>query len=201
MILLSPLNYLKITGHDILKRYNYIYPAVLAVVVSIYIAYYNSICPISFKGIIKSLLFFIQIVPGFYITALAEIAAMNKDILEDLTFPPLSVKSLEYNENKKRQLTRRRFLCYMLGYLCFLSIVLLLMSIAGLNFNPIIFIKNLSCFYNIVKYSQLFIFLFLFFQLIIITFFNLYYLSVQLHTTKPEDYKMTNSKDEEPVSQ
>lgn len=183
-ILFSPLLFYIIKGHTILSWYKYYIPLGITILLVGYGVIYASSYPVSCKEIVKNILIFLQLVPGFYITALATIATMNKKLLEEPTIPELTLESYENGLLKTRVLTRRRFLCFLLGYLCYLSIVLLVSSIIGINLNPIYFLKEYSTIYIIGKICCMFIFVFFFSQLLLLTFLGLHYLSIILQTKK-----------------
>jgi hypothetical protein len=136
-------------------------------------------------GLIDDLQGFLQILPGFYLTALAAIATFSKRDLDlelpDPT-PTILIKFIRHNRLHKKtiNLTRRRMLCYLFGYLTFLSLTLYLITV----FAPTNLIKITSYVEGYSNHLNGFlksIFQFFFWQMIIVTIFGLYQLCDKIH--------------------
>lgn len=133
------------------------------------------------NGIMPQLQSFLQMLPGFYLAALAAIATFNK---KDLDFylpnPTPEIITRMGSQYLYIKLTRRRMLCYLFGYLTFLSLILYLASVFGsvLSVNLATLVSNYK---EYVISGLKFFFIFFFFQMIIITIFGLYQLCDRIH--------------------
>lgn len=132
-------------------------------------------------GIIKQLQGFLQILPGFYLAALAAIATFNKNDLDfHLPAPTPKIDVVVNGHEVLINLTRRRMLSYLFGYLTFLSLVIYLATVLASIAAPsgvAIFGKNL-----IIAKAFFIACLNLFFiQMIIVTIFGLYQLCDRIH--------------------
>lgn len=116
---------------------------------------------------------FFAILPGFYIAALSAVATFNKPSIDKLIpdNPTPYVYQRTQGRDIKTELTRRRFLSMMFSFLASESLLLFLLSlIAGL-------IGSMKLF----SVLYLFVFGFLFFQMLVVTLWGLYYLSEKMH--------------------
>lgn len=205
--LLRPLGYLKISENKDssgdtsthLVKINWGYPVVASTVSIIYFIIHPKIDdPFKPNELFDCIKQFLQILPGFYIAALAAIATFNKPSLDELLDTPLSITTKEHGKVAARALTRRHFLCYLFGYLSFLSIILCLIHSILINASPAHILKNIvynffifvditlstetvEKIFTITNFFLLYIFLIFFFQLITITSLGLFYLSDRLH--------------------
>ena len=81
------------------------------------------------KELIISILSFIQILPGFFIAALAAIATFNRLDLDKIMPHPAPTINIECNGGKEEiDLTRRRYLTLMFSFLSAESILLIVLS-------------------------------------------------------------------------
>jgi magnesium-transporting ATPase (P-type) len=133
------------------------------------------------KGIVKELIGFLQILPGFYLAALAAIATFNKN---DLDFHlPAPTPQIDIKVNGKEveiELTRRRMLSYLFGYLTFLSLALYLAVVLGTIAAPSAQ-KLFGAYLIAAKIVFLGTIVLFFCQMIIITIFGLYQLCDRIH--------------------
>mgnify|MGYP000818453089 FL=1 len=88
-------------------------------------------------GLLTSMQGFLQIMPGFYLAALAAISTFNKVDL-DYKLPPPSptITIKEKGVDVVIELTRRRFLNYLFGYLTFISIALYIVCLLYTSPSP-----------------------------------------------------------------
>ncbi|PLP29396.1 hypothetical protein CWM92_12220, partial [Klebsiella michiganensis] len=125
---------------------------------------------------------FISILPGFYIAALAAIATFNRKQIDDPLIsdngtPYIYVKGVKENGKPyrtKEDMTRRLFLCMLFSFLTAESIVLIMLHTFA---SPLISATTNT--YCLAIYS--FIFLLILWQLLVTTFFGLYYLGDRIH--------------------
>ncbi|GKX46108.1 hypothetical protein [Pectobacterium carotovorum] len=133
-------------------------------------------------GFIKTTVSFISNLPGFYIAALAAIATFNREQIDypligengDPFIEVVVTKENGVTVNSQEKLTRRLFLCMLFSFLAALSITIVMLNAFA---SP-----ALSVFSNLwlhTVYSTVFIFLI--WQLLVGTFFGLYYLGDRIH--------------------
>lgn len=132
-------------------------------------------------GLLTSMQGFLQIMPGFYLAALAAISTFNKvDLDYKLPTPSPTITIKEKGIDVVIELTRRRFLNYLFGYLTFISIALYIV---------IIFTNGIACNFALIPEIYLIglrggfimFFLLFFFQMILVTTFGLYQLCERIH--------------------
>lgn len=137
------------------------------------------------NGIVKELQGFLQILPGFYLAALAAIATFNKSDLD--FYLPKPTPKIDIRVNGKEvniDLTRRRMLSYLFGYLTFLSLLLYLLTVLGSAVAPSAHIIG-GAYYAFVKAACWMLFNLFFWQMIIVTIFGLYQLCDRIHQPEP----------------
>ena len=179
-----PLSYLQIE-HQQKWKFDWLIPLVFAVIstgvlflLRDYLDIYSS------EGLISQVLSFIQILPGFYIAALAAISTFNKnDIDQIMPEPTPKMEILIQGQKNTIDLTRRRFLCMLFAFLVAESIIVALLAIFALNFaGAIKSLLNIHLYIQIgISHFFIFIFSLLFWQLIVSTFLGLYYLGDKMH--------------------
>jgi len=135
-------------------------------------------------GTIAMILAFVQNLPGFYIAALAAIATFGRTDIDRIMpgNPPPSIETRTVTGKRNRiPVTRRRFLCLLFAYLTFECIVLTLASILGLSFvNAVRGVVSTEI--GLLLFSvSVFVFFFLLSQMVVVTFWGLYYLGDRIH--------------------
>lgn len=182
--LLKPFGYLLIKGISGKRAYDWWAPAFLTIISAAY--FYLLKVPttdlLKDGGFVRSVSSFISNLPGFYIAALAAIATFNR---EQIDYPLIGlngtpfIKVTRTKENGKtvdtqEKLTRRLFLCMLFSFLTALSICILM-------FNA--FVTPLTNVLNndIVNWCYIIVFLFFTWQMLVSTFFGLYYLGDRIH--------------------
>lgn len=187
--LLRSLNYLKISGAG-LVTYNWIYPFIFTGITVAYLFIYPQ--KLNLTGdkdsILSSLVSILQILPGFYIAALAAVASFNRKIMDtEIDGNPVSLIASENGDTKPRSLTRRRLLCYLFGYLSFLSIALFLLGTLLQKASPVAIVALCNEKASLISEWLFFSFvLFFFYQMITVTFLGLFYLADRMHWKQPE---------------
>lgn len=182
--LLRPFGYLNIKGVSGKLVYDWLIPLFLSILSSLYFhfAITKPELLLSSDGFFKSTISFISILPGFYIASLAAIATFNRKQIDDPLIsdggtPYIYIKGVKENGRPyrtKEDITRRLFLCMLFSFLTAESILLIMIH----NF-AIPYISISESAYALSIY--LFIFLFLLWQLLVTTFFGLYYLGDRIH--------------------
>lgn len=129
---------------------------------------------------------FLQILPGFFLASLAAIATFNKEDLDyHLPKPTPKIEIQLKGRPLTIELTRRRMLCYLFGYLTFLSVFLYLAVVLGAAVEPSYYeLFNNSLFIKTALFS---IFNLFFWQMIVVTIFGLYQLCDRIHQPENED--------------
>lgn len=119
--------------------------------------------------------------PGFYLAALAAVATFDRNDLDRLLPEPTpTIKAIIKGEHVKIKLTRRRMLCYLFGYLTFLSLMIYLFLYIGLVCSPSapLLFKNYLLPVKVCFVLALNLF---FYQMIAVTVFGLYQLCDRIH--------------------
>jgi hypothetical protein len=182
--LLRPLAYLAI-GHRQKWRVDWLYPAILAIATTGLLFLLKLAGNVQFYGeggMIARVLSFVQGLPGFYIAALAAIATFNRpDIDKTMPSPAPRIDIQVQGHNVEIELTRRRFLCLMFAFLTAESLIIIILAILAQSAAvPLKALMNDS----LRQYtSALFVFVFslVFWQMVIATFWGLFYLGDRLH--------------------
>lgn len=181
--LAKPLGYLFIK-HPYKWIVDWLYPAILCTIFMIAICNLSTI-DVFFRssGILSLILGFVQSLPGFYIAALAAIATFGRldidDILPEPT--PKVVVKLRGTDNII-SLTRRRFLAMLFAFLTAESVILTVLAIVLIPLSSDIQSLNLV-FEGSGKWIAValsFIYMIGFFQMVLATFWGLYYLGYKL---------------------
>jgi hypothetical protein len=135
-------------------------------------------------GVVSLLLGYIQNLPGFYIAALAAIATFPRVEIDQILAgnPAPKIVNVDSQGNESViELTRRRFLCLMFAFLTAECIILTVLSALGLSVAAPIR-GAVSDFAYITLYTvATFSYFMLFFQLIVATFWGIFYLGEKIH--------------------
>jgi hypothetical protein len=191
--ILTPLRYLKIQqGISTLKSkvvYDWIFPVILALATTWLFAVYASGDPLfSERGVIGGFQKLLELLVPFYIAALAAVSTFNREGLDDkMKGVPatLSLQSRHAEKGEVQILTRRQFICYLFGYLAFLSLFLFLFIVLFRLTGPRIALEiaslvNLPDVIGYLRVIVLFVFLFPLWQLIVITMLGVYFMCERL---------------------
>lgn len=132
-------------------------------------------------GVVSRVLGFIQNLPGFYIAALAAIATFGRpDIDSIIPAPTPMIVEHRFGAVNKIPLTRRRFLCMMFAFLTAESVVLIITSIFVLSIGSDTGSEHLATI-KVASRAFFFVYLFFLFQMILATFWGLFYLGDRIH--------------------
>nr|DAF26807.1 MAG TPA: hypothetical protein [Caudoviricetes sp.] len=193
--LFRPLLFLCIKGSS-LNRYRFWIPLLSSFAVLVYLYCFSKTPIISgTDSVVSRLLSFLQLLPGFYIAALAAISTFSRRLMDKpLAGDKVTLEACENGYVEVRILTRRRFLSYLFGYLSFESLWLFVaccfLQITDLH----CYIQEQLVMHDLVLLSsniELIIFypvLFLFCQMFILTLLGLFYLSDRIHWKDKETY-------------
>lgn len=185
--LLRPFGYLSIKGVNGKAYYDWLTPFIFTIASLLFFKFtdYPLVKLLDDGSLIKTIASFISNLPGFYIAALAAIATFNRKqidypLISDAGNPYIYVAGIKENGTpyqKKEDLTRRLFLCMLFSFLTALSILIVVFNSFLL---PVLIFKG----NEIATILFTIAFLFFFWQLIITTFFGLYYLGDRIHMNK-----------------
>jgi hypothetical protein len=182
--LLRPFSYLHI-DHDVKKHVDWTLPIVLAFISSLALwglAQWGDMVIYGGNGVIAKVLGFVQNLPGFYIAALAAIATFNRPDIDMHIPEPTPVMDIKiHGRNVAIKLTRRRFLCAMFAFLTAESILITGAAIMGLSIADPVKSRVSMSIWPLMKYTYFFVFMVLVWQMLVATFWGLYYLGEKLH--------------------
>lgn len=182
--LTRPFSYLQIQ-HPAKLKVDWIYPAFLSALSVIVILTFRSYAAINIfdkDGLIASILGFVQNLPGFYIAALAAIATFNKVDIDHTMPDPAPTLYIRYQgKSVKIELTRRRFLCSMFAFLTAENIFLVALSILSTTFSQASKALLSTTLHLPISAVFLLIYFVLLWQMIVTTFWGLFYLGDKLH--------------------
>lgn len=182
--MLQPFSYLAIRHPDKWKI-DWLYPLFFSLVctaLSISSGWATDIYRAS--GPVSLLLGFLQCLPGFYIAALAAIATFGRTDIDNLLPEPTpTVKISKLGEEVPVKLTRRRFLAMLFSFLTCESIGLVIFSVFYISCGAVISDWTFDGFFvgRYVVVMLAFLYYVLLLQLLIATFWGLYYLGFKLH--------------------
>lgn len=182
--LLRPLSYLSIE-HKQKWKVDWIYPLVLASLstgVLFWLKRHGNIPLYADGAVIAKILGFVQGLPGFYIAALAAIATFNKtDIDKTMPSPAPKLDIMVQGKVVPIELTRRRFLCSMFAFLTAESLILIVLAIFGQAiYLPVKILLPVN-FHVWISAIYMLFFFFAFWQMLITSFWGLFYLGDRLH--------------------
>lgn len=182
--LAKPFEYLYIKGISGKSAYDWGAPLALTLLTFLFF-FMQDVKPATLfidGGFIKSIVSFISNLPGFYIAALAAIATFNRaeidlPLISNTKKASIEIKVTKSNgkvENSEEILTRRLFLCMLFSFLTALSIVIIMLNA---------FISPLTAIYTNDYFLAGYALIFTFgtWQLLVSTFFGLYYLGNRIH--------------------
>lgn len=186
MKLLSPLNYLRIE-HEEKRWYDYRIPAICsAVAMAVYYLCHNQVPLVGSSGLLVQVNGLLQVLIGFYIAALAAVSTFSNSSIDEVMAgePPTIIE--KYRGTKLRvELTRRRFVCYLFGYLALTSFVLFSVGLVAILLGKMIsaWVIGLSSieFLWIMKTVFVGVYSLALTNLITTTLLGLYFLSVRFH--------------------
>ncbi|PSF14177.1 hypothetical protein [Marinobacter shengliensis] len=169
--------------HPQKQFFDWIFPAIFSIACVVFFVFYREEIVLAGPGgLLDRILAFVQILPGFYIAALAAIATFNRQEMDDyMPEPTPKVKLVLGGQVNDIKLTRRRFLSMLFAYLTAASILLCVVSIFVLESYSIVLDCIPSAIEVFVYFLFLFMYFFLFWQLIFETMLGIYYLGERIH--------------------
>lgn len=186
--LMTPLRYLRIRqGVSLFKSkavYDWFLPLLVAIPAT-YVGYKYSIGIFSEKGVIGGFQRLLEILIPFYIAALAAVATFQRDGLDDALKGHPATLSIRHAHGDwvEHVLTRRQFICYLFGYLAFLSLCLFV-AILFLNLisqkSGVAAHELFGAYLQFAKVAMIYVFMVPIWQMIITTLLGVYFMSERL---------------------
>jgi hypothetical protein len=186
--LMTPVRYLRIRQGVSLFKSKAVYDWVLPIIISIpatYIGYKYSDGIFSEKGVVGGFQKLLEILVPFYIVALAAVATFARDGLDAPMKGRPATLNIRHAQGNwvEHILTRRQFICYMFGYLAFLSLVLFV-GILFLNLvsqkSGVVASETFGKYLQFVKVAVIYIFMVPIWQMIVTTLLGVYFMSERL---------------------
>lgn len=186
--LLTPMRYLRIRQGISLFRSKAVYDWVLPIIISVpatYIGYKYSDGIFSEKGVVGGFQKLLEILVPFYIVALAAVATFDRQGLDEpLKGHPATLSTRHaHGDWIEHVLTRRQFICYLFGYLAFISLLLFV----GILFLNLVSQKSGvaagAIFGGYIEYAKvgvIYLFMLLIWQMIVTTLLGVYFMSERL---------------------
>ena len=186
---LTPLAYLRIKRHGKWTEELALPLFLSAITVAAVYALGEKFSVYGTPGLINSLTSYFQLLSGFFITALAAIATFNRQGLDDpmLGDPPTLIHAKDY---QPEMLSRRRFLCFLFGYLAFGSLVIYFSGTIITLAAPVLHASFNETIRPFIKWGVLLGFTFLSFNILLTSLLGLYYLTDRLHRDPPSVEKV-----------
>ena len=166
----------------------YVYPIIFSLILTLLIVYQQfSLESKNFEilflmSAFDSITTFIQILPGFYIGSLAAIASFKRKGMDDaLPAPTPYLNITREGIPAIRKLSRRTYLTLMFSYLASMTLFLAIsIFLLKLFYSLGLFSVSKIWFFSIYSIN-IFIFFFVFFQILTITLVGIYYLGNRMH--------------------
>lgn len=183
--LLRPFGYLAIR-HPYKWVVDWLYPFLLMVVTVTLVYLLGGVSKVfDAGGLIALTLSFVQSLPGFYIAALAAIATFGRADIDSILPEPTPKIWIKFRGGADNlvSLTRRRFLAMLFAFLTAESIALILYSIFLVTYGSAIVAATFHGYAwgNIIGCFLVGLFFLVLYQMILATFWGLYYLGYKLH--------------------
>lgn len=186
MKLFSPLNYLRIK-HDEKKWYDFRVPALGATMaMAVYYFCHEHIPLVGGSGLIVQVNGLLQVLIGFYIAALAAVSTFSNSTIDEVMAGDSPTIVEKYRGTKlKVELTRRRFVCFLFGYLALMSFILFSVGLVSILLGKMIslWVVEISSLETLWILKTIFVGLYslILLNLITTTLLGLYFLSVRFH--------------------
>jgi hypothetical protein len=182
------MRYLRIRQGVSLFKSKAVYDWALPIIISVpatYIGYKYSEGIFSEKGVIGGFQKLLEILVPFYIAALAAVATFAREGLDEPLKGHAATLSIRHASGAwiEHVLTRRQFICYLFGYLAFISLVLFV-GILFLNLlshkSSVVATEIFGEYLPFAKVVVIYIFMLPIWQMIVTTLLGIYFLSERL---------------------
>lgn len=186
MKLFSPLSYLRIK-HEEKDWYDYKIPAAVSLIVTIvYYFHASEISLIETNGLLLQVNGLLQVLIGFYIAALAAVSTFSSSSIDEVMagVPPTLVEKFR-GQKLTVELTRRRFVCYLFGYLALVSFMLFCLGMISILIGKPFHLWLLTfCSPDAILWLKTVfvgVYIFILMNIITTTLLGLYFLAVRFH--------------------
>tara|TARA_B100000427_G_scaffold265779_1_gene231085 strand:+ start:2442 stop:3071 length:630 start_codon:yes stop_codon:yes gene_type:complete len=182
--LTKPLAYLRIQHTD-KRKYDWGIPICLTVItMGVFGLLGYSVPLFGQNGIFASVSALAHVLVGFFIAALAAVATFPKASLDDeMSNPPPMLKDRYKGQTITRNLTRRQFLCFLFGYLAFISLFIALFTIGAKLFGAGVSEMLSEHVRLYMRPVVMLMFAFVFWNMVVTTLVGLFYLTDRIHRT------------------
>lgn len=180
--LFTPLSYVRIE-HPLKRRFDIYIPLVctIALLVIFYVLP-NQVSLLGERGFVSQMSGLLQILIGFFIASLAAVSTFQRDNLDEpIEGSPAELEMPVKGVRTRVKLTRRRFLCYLFGYLSLLSLILYMFGVAGEMFAANVALLLPAGVYSLFRFGVLALYLFLLSNLFVTTLLGLHYMTDRIH--------------------
>lgn len=180
--LFSPLSYLRIR-HPLKVWFDWVVPAtVAAACIAIVIVLPKPLPILGDDGLITVITGLLQILVGFYIAALAAIATFQREGLDNLlSGDPAQLNVVRNGVPRTMLLSRRRFLCYLFGYLAFSGLALYFIGASANLLSANLQALIPTGWASLAKYVSAGLYLFWTANVLVTTLLGLHYLTDRIH--------------------
>lgn len=180
--LFTPIAYLRIE-HSVKRWVDFYLPGAIGLAVWVLLlGIPGSVKVIGEDGLFAVITGLLQILVGFYIVALAAIATFQREGMDDpLEGEHATLLAERKGTPLKLVLTRRQFLCYLFGYLAFVSLALYLIGSAANLLGANIAMWFPEAFSEAMKWTFVLIYLLVFSNVVSTTLLGLHYLTDRIH--------------------
>jgi len=139
------------------------------------------------SGLVSGVGSYLQVVTGFYIASLAAVATFNQKNMDLRMAGDSPTLTVEWKGRRlEEQLTRRRFLCFLFGYLSFLSIFVYFGGVGANLIAPPLVAALPKDYLFFVKWGFVSVYLLVVYNLICTTLLGLYYMTERIHRPESE---------------
>lgn len=176
--ILTPVDYIRIK-HPEKRVFDFVIPLIISVIVTTFIFCLDKPIMLTSKdGLISIINGILQILSGFYIASMAAVATFQKQGMDSVMdgFPPIL---------KGKELTRRKFLTYLFGYLAFSSILTYLAG-GGVQLLSSTLTSSKIMEFPVIKIGLVGIYLFIVSNILCTTILGMYFMIDKMHDEKPK---------------
>lgn len=179
---LTPVNYLRIK-HPGKVYFDWVLPSLIAVcAILVFYSLSGSVRILGNDGIVFVITDLIKMLVGFYIAALAAVATFQKSDMDELPEgESITLAVTRRGKPVESKLSRRRFLCYLFGYLSFLSIFLYFIGACAPYVADLCKEIGQQWLFLLIRFIALFLYLIFTAQLVTTTLLGLHFLTDRIH--------------------
>jgi hypothetical protein len=180
--LFTPVAYLRIR-HPVKAWFDWYIPLLLTVVcVAFILVIPKPIKLFGDHGVVFIITDLIKMLTGFYIAALAAVATFPRDSMDEpIEGEPVTLSVKRKGVAKKSELSRRRFLSYLFGYLAFMGLALYFVGAVSSLLGPNLTLLQLAWWGVLLKWCFVFGYLFFTINLLTTTLLGLHFLTDRIH--------------------